>query len=60
MKRMDDCAFNKVTAGGNELTIRLHVDDTLFYCVDESTIDEVIAKLREKYVDVTVSEDQRA
>jgi hypothetical protein len=57
---MDDCIFNKMTESGKQLTIMLHVDDMLFSCVEEEAIDQVIAQLREKYVDVTVHEDQSA
>ena len=57
---MDDCIFNKTTEGGKQLTTLLHVDDMMFSCVDEAAIDGVIAELREKYVDVTVCENQEA
>ena len=37
---MDDCIFNKMTVGGKQLTILMHVDDLLFLCVHEAAIDE--------------------
>ena len=58
--RMDDCIFNKTTLGGKQLTVLLHVDDMMMSCVDEGAIDEVIDQLKEKYVDVTVCDDQKA
>jgi hypothetical protein len=38
---------------GNEITVVLHVDDTLVTCVDECDIDELIRALKDSYQGVT-------
>ena len=45
---MDICVFN-LDKDGVQCTVVLHVDDLLITCVEEPIIDEVVAKLIEKY-----------
>ena len=40
----------------SQITLALHVDDILFMCKNESSIENVIQQIREKYEEVTVHE----
>ena len=53
---MDACVFNKNDEYGNQITLTLHVDDILFMCKNEGSIDDVIKQIRAKYEEVTVHE----
>jgi hypothetical protein len=53
---LDECVFNR-GEGKEQCTIALHVDDMIITCVNESTIVELISKLKERYTEgVTVHE----
>jgi hypothetical protein len=54
--KLDICVFNKKDAEGNQITVAIHVDDLLFMCKSEESINEVIEKLRGKYGDVSIHE----
>jgi hypothetical protein len=48
----DPCVMNK-THDGNQVTVCFHVDDLLITCVSEVAIDDVVAKLRSRYGEVS-------
>ena len=56
VNRLDMCVFNKIDELGNQCSIFIHLDDLLFSCVSEATVDEVIGALKDKYKEVTVHE----
>jgi hypothetical protein len=51
---MEPCCFNK-TVNGSQCTIVIHVDDLLFTCADIGIIEDTLARLTEKYEDLSVT-----
>ena len=47
---LDECVFNK-EKGEDQCTIAIHVDDMMITCKNESTINQLMIKLRERYTE---------
>jgi hypothetical protein len=51
--KSDPCVMNRSSDSGVQCTIGFHVDDLKITCVDENTIDEVIAFLQDRFGAIT-------